>query len=104
MGSDEKIRYISYYKVLNDLIPSEYYTGKFIFFGTSAAGLQDLKTIPSRETKMPGVEVHAIAFLNMMNQAFISEVSERQALPWFFLFSVILVLGFLHIKPQRGLI
>jgi adenylate cyclase len=99
LGSEEEIRAISFYKVLNGLIPAEYFEGKYVFFGTSASGMQDLKTVPCRSEKMPGVEVHAIAFLNMINAAFIREYSERESLPWFFLAALLITGIFLLIRP-----
>jgi adenylate cyclase len=102
LGNEEKIRYISYYKVWDELVPAEFFENKFVFLGTSASGLQDLKTVPSREDKMPGVEVHAIAFLNMMNGSFLNEITERQALPWFCLISILHVLLFLFTRPLAG--
>src|SRR6185436_20755490 len=79
-------------------------TDKYVFFGTSASGMQDLKTIPSRMEKMPGVQVHAVAFLNMMNQAFVKEVSEFGALPYFGVLAFLLVFGFLYIRPLLGFV
>jgi adenylate cyclase len=102
LGKEDQIRYISFYKVLDEFIPAEYFQDKFVFFGTSASGLQDLKTVPSTDTKMPGVEVHVVAFLNMMNGAFMHEMSERQALPWFMLASLLLTMLFLAVKPLLG--
>ncbi len=102
LGSEEKIRAISYYKILDELVPAEYFENKFVFFGTSASGLQDLKTVPSKEDKMPGVEVHAIAFMNMMNSAYLKEISNRDALPWFVVISILLVSVFLITRPLFG--
>ena len=104
LGKEEKIRYISFYKVLDEFIPAEYFQNKYVFFGTSASGLQDLKTVPSTDTKMPGVEVHVVAFLNIMNGAFMHEVSERDALPWFMLASLLLTMFFLALKPLLGFV
>lgn len=102
LGNEEKIRYISYYKVWDELMPAEYFENKYVFLGTSASGLQDLKTVPAKEDKMPGVEVHAIALLNMMNGSFLTEISEREALPWFTLISILLILIFLMTRPLIG--
>lgn len=102
MGNEESIRYISFYKVLEERIPSEYFENKFVFFGTSASGLQDLKTVPCRSEKMPGVQVHAVAFLNMINQGFIKEVTEMQALPYFLAAALLLVTLFLLMRPFFG--
>lgn len=102
LGSEQKIRYISYYKVWDELVPAEFFENKYVFFGTSASGLQDLKTVPSQESKMPGVEVHVVAFLNMMNGSFLNEITEMEAIPWFVLTSIILVFFFLIVRPFLG--
>jgi adenylate cyclase len=104
LGQEDKIRSISYYKIWDELVPAEYFEGKYVFFGTSASGLQDLKTVPSTAEKMPGVEVHAIAFLNMMNSAYLKEISNEDALPWFAILSVLLVSMFLITKPLIGFV
>ena len=103
-GTEDKIRYISFYKVMQGLVPQDFFKDKYVFLGTSASGMQDLKTVPSTEGKMPGVEVHAIAFLNMMNGAFIHEVSEYQMLFWLYLISLLLTFIFLSLKPIFGFI
>lgn len=104
LGQNDSIRYIPYYKILDEFVPAEFFENKYVFFGTSAKGLEDLKTVPPSKEKMPGVEVHAIAFLNMMNNAFIREVSEADALPYFLLVSFLLVSLFLLLKPLWGII
>jgi adenylate cyclase len=104
LNSDDKIRYISYYKVLEGLVPSEFFENKFVFFGTSASGLQDLKTVPSQSDKMPGVEVHAIAFLNIMNRHYLKEYKEWELLPYFVLCSFVLVILFLMLRPLFGFV
>lgn len=103
-GTDDKIRYISFYKVLKGIVPQDFFKDKFVFLGTSASGMQDLKTVPSTEGKMPGVEVHAVAFLNLMNGAFINEISEYQLVFWLYLLSLLLTFIFLSLKPIFGFI
>jgi adenylate cyclase len=102
LGSEEEFRRIPYYKVITQRTPAEFFENKFVLFGTSASGMQDLKTVPSTTQKIPGVEVHAVALLNMLNGEFINEVSERSALPYFLLASVLLVLLFLALRPLLG--
>jgi adenylate cyclase len=104
LGLQDSIRYISYYKILDGRVPLEFFENKFVFLGTSASGMQDLKTIPSRSIKVPGVEVHAVAFLNMMNGAFLKEYNESNAMGWLYLQAVLLVLFFLLIKPLIGFV
>lgn len=102
LGTEEKFRYISYYKVWNELMPAEFFEGKYVFIGTSASGLQDLKTVPSKDDKMPGVEVHAIAFLNLMNGAFLSEISSAEVRGFYLALSFLMILVFLLAHPIAG--
>ncbi len=103
-GNEESIRYISFHKVVDGRIPSEFFKDKFVFFGTSASGMQDLKTVPSKSSKMPGVEIHAIAFLNIMNNAFLKDYNQQESRPWLILASFFLCLLFLTLKPIFGFI
>lgn len=104
LGSEEKIRYISYYKVWDELMPAEFFEGKYVFLGASASGLQDLKTVPSKDDKMPGVEVHATAFLNLMNGAFLNEPSPNQVRLVYYLLAVAMILFFLLLRPLFGVL
>ena len=104
LGSEEKIRFISYYKVWDELVPAEFFEGKYVFLGASASGLQDLKTVPSRDDKMPGVEVHATAFLNMMNGSFLEEPSSAQVRVVYYLLAVVMILIFLLLRPLFGVV
>lgn len=104
LGSDDEIRFIPIHKILSGRVPAEFFEGKYVFFGTSASGMQDLKTVPSSSELMPGAEVHVVAFLNMMNNAFIQEVSDSQAAPWFILLSILFASVFLLLKPFIGFI
>ena len=104
LGNEEKFRYISYYKVWDELMPAEFFEGKYVFLGASASGLQDLKTVPSRDDKMPGVEVHATAFLNLMNGAYLNEPDENQVRLVYLLLAFIMMLVFLWAHPIVGVL
>jgi adenylate cyclase len=104
LGNKEKLRYISYYKVWDELMPAEFFEGKYVFMGASASGLQDLKTVPSRDDKMPGVEVHATAFLNMMNGAYLRELSTAEVHAIYLALAFIMVLIFLSVHPIAGVV
>jgi adenylate cyclase len=104
LGNKEKIRYISYYKVWDELMPAEFFEGKYVFMGASASGLQDLKTVPSRDDKMPGVEVHATAFLNMMNGAYLHEPANTEVKATYLALAFIMVLIFLSVHPIAGVV
>ena len=64
-------RFVSAIDVLNGRVGPEKITGKLVLIGTSAAGLNDLKTTPVDPT-MPGVEVHAQVLESMLTQSVLS--------------------------------
>ncbi len=104
LGSDEKFRYISFYKVYQKRVPSDFFKDKIVLLGTSASGMQDLKTAPHTNDRIPGVEVHATAILNIANQAYIREISLKQFWPALLIISLVLCLLFSYAKPMFGLI
>lgn len=104
LGNEEKFRFISYYKVWDELTPAEFFEGKYVFLGTSASGLQDLKTVPSRDDKMPGVEVHANAFLNMMNGAYTQELEIQDVRLLYFGLAFFMIALFLLAHPLVGVV
>ncbi len=57
-GPQGSFRYISVTDVLHDRVPASVLRGKIILVGTSAPGLQDLRSTPVAPA-FPGVEVHA---------------------------------------------
>ena len=62
----EKRLYVSAIDVLRRKIPKEWLQGHFVFFGTSAAGLKDLRNTPV-DPSLPGVEVHANVLSNILS-------------------------------------
>ena len=56
-----------------NLTPPEMFTNKIIFIGTSAIGLEDLKTTPV-EARWPGVYLHASITSNLLDQDFIYQI------------------------------
>ena len=56
-----------------NLTPPETFTDKIIFIGTSAIGLEDLKTTPI-EARWPGVYLHASITANILEQDFIYQI------------------------------
>lgn len=69
-GGYRTFRYISYSDVLRHRIPAEYFSGKVVLVGTSAAGLSDLRSVPFSKT-YAGVEIHANIIYDILNGLFI---------------------------------
>ncbi|WP_027530744.1 CHASE2 domain-containing protein [Bradyrhizobium sp. WSM3983] len=64
--------YVSAADVLDNTMPPSKVAGKLVLIGTSAAGLNDLKTTPVSST-MPGVEIHAQVLESVLSGAVISQ-------------------------------
>jgi adenylate cyclase len=57
-GPHDRQRYVSAGDLISGKINHDRLAGKLVLVGTSAVGLQDIKSTPLRQT-MPGVEIHA---------------------------------------------
>jgi adenylate cyclase len=82
--------YVSAKDLLAGEIPPEKIGGKLVLIGTSAVGLNDIKTTPV-SSAMPGVEIHAQVLESALTQAVLSQPSYGIALEFF----AALVLGLL---------
>ena len=82
--------YVSAKDLLAGDIPPEKIKGKLVLIGTSAVGLNDIKTTPV-SAAMPGVEIHAQVLESALTQAVLSQPSYGIALEFF----AALVLGLL---------
>ena len=89
---------VSAVDVLDGSVPPEKIKGKLVLIGTSAVGLNDIKTTPVSRA-MPGVEIHAQVIESALTHAVLSEPSYGIALE----FLAALVLGILVIIFAPGL-
>ncbi|MCK1363508.1 adenylate/guanylate cyclase domain-containing protein [Bradyrhizobium sp. 62] len=64
--------YVSAADVLDNTVPPNKIAGKLVLIGTSAVGLNDIKTTPVSST-MPGVEIHAQVLESVLSGAVISQ-------------------------------
>ncbi|WP_092239263.1 adenylate/guanylate cyclase domain-containing protein [Bradyrhizobium sp. Gha] len=64
--------YVSAADVLDNTVPPDKINGKLVLIGTSAVGLNDLKTTPV-SANMPGVEIHAQVLESVLSGAVISQ-------------------------------
>ena len=66
-----KERYVSAVDVLNDKVAADKLEANIVFIGTSAVGLQDIRSTPVEGT-VPGVEVHAQLAEQILTGTFLS--------------------------------
>ncbi len=69
-GEGKSYKYISAVDIYHNNIDKSLIQNKFALIGTSAAGLLDLRSTPF-DSAYPGVEIHANAIDNIINQNFI---------------------------------
>jgi len=91
--------YVPAVDVLEGSVPPEKIKGKLVLIGTSAAGLNDIKTTPVSRA-MPGVEIHAQVLEAALTKSLLSQPPYGPALE----FGAALVLGILVIvfAPMFG--
>ena len=75
----DKSKYISAVDVLNGVADPNKIKGKIALVGTSAAGLLDIKTVPT-ERFIPGVEIHAQLIESVVHKLFLSRPNFSDAL------------------------
>jgi adenylate cyclase len=90
--------YVSAADVLDESVPPEKIQGKLVLIGTSAVGLNDIKTTPVSPA-MPGVEVHA----QVLEAALTRSLLSRPPVALVLELGVALLLGILVIMFAPGL-
>jgi len=75
----DKAKYVSAKDVLSGKVDPKKIQGKLALFGTSAAGLLDIKTVPT-EPNIPGVEVHAQLIESVLTNQFLTRPNFADAL------------------------
>jgi len=100
-GPQKHFKYISAADILNRNFDAKEIEGKFVFVGTSAVGLSDLRPIPFDST-IPGVEVHANTLDNILKGDFLYEASDANIygynlmIIWSIVFILILLFSYLN--------
>jgi adenylate cyclase len=91
--------YVSALDLLEGRAPPEKIRGKLVLIGTSAAGLNDIKTTPV-DSAMPGVEIHAQVLESALTRAVLAQPYYGPAVEFF----AALILGILVIifAPMFG--
>jgi adenylate cyclase len=89
--------YVPAIDVLDGSVPPDRIKGKLVLIGTSAVGLNDIKTTPVSPA-MPGVEVHAQVLESLLTGAALSQPNYAIALEFF----AAIILGLLVIAFAPG--
>ncbi len=74
LGPPGSFRYVSFYDVKEGRLPKGFFEGKFVFIGTSAKGLADLKAVPLSSV-FPGVELHATVMYDILTDNYLRNVN-----------------------------
>lgn len=103
-GRPGSFEHISYYQILNEEIPPEYFEGKIVLVGPFSVGIDDYYYTPlAHESPMYGVEIHANIIQNLLHQNF----KTRAAYPLVFVVLIGFGLGgsfvFNRTSPAKGL-
>jgi adenylate cyclase len=96
-GKQGSFNYISATDVLSGAVPIEALADKIVLFGTTAAGLLDLRTTPVQNV-FPGVEVHANILSGMLDSSFKSKPSYMLGAEFLELFILAALVIFLYPK------
>jgi len=91
VGKAKSYKYISAVDIYNNEFKIEDVAGKIALLGTSAGGLLDLRATPL-ESVFPGVEIHANALDNIINQNFIYNPNWVEAIDIIIIISVLLLI------------
>ena len=91
--------YVSAVDVLDGRVPPEMISRKLILIGTSATGMNDIKTTPV-SSAMPGVEIHAQALESALTGSALSRPSNGEV--WEFLAALVAGLLVIAFAPNLG--
>lgn len=83
LEDSKNFKYIPLWKVIESMenkngkntLANDTFTDKVVFVGTSVFSLSDIKSVPTSKY-MPGVEIHATLFNNLMDNSFIKPASD----------------------------
>lgn len=73
-GRFKTFRYVSFYDVLEQRIPKEFFENKIILVGTSLPGLFDLRSVPFQPA-FPGVEIHANILMTLLTGQYVTQLT-----------------------------
>ena len=94
-------RYVSYYDVYSENLPSEFFDGKIVLVGSSLPGMGDLLSVPFGAA-FPGVELHATAIQNILTSDFLTKMTPRATFLTVLGLSILTSILALTLRPWKG--
>jgi len=93
----------SYFKERNKYIPKGLFKNKVLFIGSSARGLLDQKMTPFTvgNNAYPGVEIHATAYLNLLNEEWLKTINPFEEFLIYLILCLVLVFVGINNKSLR---
>ena len=85
-GPARSYKYVSIADVVQKKFEPGTFKDKIVLIGASATGIGDLRTTPFGAFNYPGVEIHANAIDNILNQKFLERGAEQFLADLFFIF------------------
>ncbi len=102
-GNFQTFRYISFYDVLKQRIPKEYFKDKIVLVGTSLPGLFDLRSAPFNPD-FPGVEIHANILYTLLTGDFVQKTSSLQSFLIYAMAGIIVGIIIIFLSPLWSII
>ena len=102
-GPYKTFRYVSFYNLLMERIDPRFFEGKIVLFGSSAAGLFDLRATPL-QNRFPGVEINANVIYQMLTNTFISPLTRWNRFVFYLLTALIVGVLVVFFRPLGGIL
>jgi adenylate cyclase len=102
-GNFQTFRYISFYDVLEQRIPKEYFKDKIVLVGTSLPGLFDLRSAPFNPA-FPGVEIHANILYTLLTGNYVQKSSPLQSFLTYVVAGIIVGIIIIFLSPLWSII
>jgi adenylate cyclase len=102
-GNFQTFRYISFYDVLEERIPKEWFENKIVLVGTSLPGLFDLRSAPFNPA-FPGVEIHANILYTLLSGDFVTQTTTMQSFMIYVIAGVLVGIIIIFLSPLWSII
>ena len=98
-----KLSYLSYKDVISGNFPKSVVKNKVVLIGMMSTGDIDAWSIPTSDSKVPGVLIHAAAIQTILKQDFLRDANSTTTLEILILLTLIVALALPRVRLQLGL-